>query len=336
MGMLYGRIVRTITALSGLVWVIGRTACQFQISATILQIIFGADNATMVIFSAAIVIFYSAFGGIRAITYTDLLQLFVFGLLIPILSIRVWYFVQSDSSALVSETLKLPIFSFDSFVNGTWTFADWRLLVPFALLIFNPSTFQRMLMARNARQIQKSFSYAACIYLLIYLLVAWLGVLLLTHTPDLTKGGLQSQLISMLSPVLKGIMAICVMALIMSTTDSQINVGAVFVAHDLGSLFSIKEERKMYVARISILIIGVLSVYVALELKGKDLGNFLIYICNFYTPIISVPLGMAMLGFRTKSLPVIIGMAAGILTTLSIKKASLLPAIVVKFNFYCY
>ena len=76
---LYGRTVQLITAMSGIMATTGGVAIQFQVISRILAILFNFESASATFIAASIVIVYSAFGGIRAVTFTDVLQFFTFG-----------------------------------------------------------------------------------------------------------------------------------------------------------------------------------------------------------------------------------------------------------------
>jgi Na+/proline symporter len=60
---------------------IGIVALQFKVSGTILQLFFGASSFYAVLASAVIVVLYSSFGGIRAVTFTDIIQFLLLALL---------------------------------------------------------------------------------------------------------------------------------------------------------------------------------------------------------------------------------------------------------------
>lgn len=72
MGDLYGTSVRIITAISGILKGIGSIAIQFQVISKMLTLVLGFKGPWVTITAASIVIIYSAFGGIRSVTITDI------------------------------------------------------------------------------------------------------------------------------------------------------------------------------------------------------------------------------------------------------------------------
>jgi Na+/proline symporter len=87
MGKLYGKEVRMITAICGILGCVGAIAVQFKVFGNIFNYFFGIPSEFAIIIASFIVILYSAFGGIKAVTYTDVLQFFTFGFVIPFIGI---------------------------------------------------------------------------------------------------------------------------------------------------------------------------------------------------------------------------------------------------------
>lgn len=99
----------------------------------------------------------------------------------------------------------------------------------------------------------------------------------------------------------------------MSTADSYINSATVLIAHDiiepLGDSL-IKPENKLLLLRMVAVCIGCFGLMLAVN-TGGGLLQLLVKTLSFYMPIVSVPLLLAILGFRSSSKVVITGMASG-------------------------
>ena len=111
MGDLYGQVVRIITAISGILTSIGSIAVQFQIIGKMLTFLLGFQGPKTIVVAAIIVIGYSAFGGIRSVTITDIFQFITFSILIPILALIIWNNLK-DPGQVVHTLTTNPIFSF--------------------------------------------------------------------------------------------------------------------------------------------------------------------------------------------------------------------------------
>ena len=81
-----------------------------------LTLILGIEGPAVTVVAAAIVIGYSAFGGVRAVTITDVFQFITFSIFIPILALIVWNNLKSPGQ--VAHTLASnPMFSFREIVG---------------------------------------------------------------------------------------------------------------------------------------------------------------------------------------------------------------------------
>lgn len=313
MGSLYGNTARRITAISGILKTIGGLAIQFQVIGKILTLLFDVHGASVMVIVALIVIVYSAFGGIKAVTFTDVLQFLTFGTFIPILALVVYNNLNNPDQ--VSHTLATnPIFSLKAMFGWNPSFiTSLGLMFYFMIPGMSPATFQRISMARDTAQVKRAFSIAAVVDLLIVTSVVWVGILLLSQNAALDPGKLVHYLITQYTyPGLKGLIGIGIMALAMSTADSHLNSSSVLLAHDIIRPLGLAERKLMIVARVLSLIIGIFALLLALRIDS--LLRLLLLSGSFYMPIYSVPLLMAIFGFRSGKRAVLIGMAWGFCT----------------------
>ncbi|ACE05495.1 metal-dependent phosphohydrolase HD sub domain [Candidatus Amoebophilus asiaticus 5a2] len=340
MGDLYGPAVRIITAISGILRAIGAIALQFQVIAKMLTLLLGLQGPSVTIAAASIVILYSAFGGIRSVLITDLFQFIAFVIFIPILALIVWNHVKNPSQVLHTITTN-PIFSFKALLS--W---NPKLLSALALMLYfiipgmNPPIFQRIAMAKTIEQIKSSFTYAAGITLIMIISVAWIAILLLADNPNLEPSGLVNHLINQYAyPGLKGLIAIGITAMAMSTADSDLNAAAVLAVNDI-----IKPRKSDWVESITItrlLSLGLGLCALALAIHTTDLLELLLLSGSFYMPIVTVPLLLAIFGFRSSNRAVLIGMTAGFITVVGWNVflahtdiSSLMPGMMANLLFY--
>ena len=87
---LYGNKVRYITASTGIISSVGHIAAQFMVMSGTISTVFDLKPEVSMTIAGGMVTLYSAFGGIRAVTFTDVVQLFAFGAIIPLLSVIIW------------------------------------------------------------------------------------------------------------------------------------------------------------------------------------------------------------------------------------------------------
>ncbi len=318
MGSLYGQKARFITSLSSTIYSIGRVAAQFKVSATILSIFFGVSSFYATLASAVVVILYSTFGGIRAVTFTDVIQFFTFGTIIPIITLIIWG-TFSDPHIVFNTISNNNIFDYQQLFNidhpKFW--GGFSICLYFLFPSIGPAIFQRISMAKDTTQVSNSYLIATLVYLSICIMFAWIGILLLSNNPNVEPGNLFAYMINNYTYVgFKGLIAIGIMTMVMSTADSHINAASINFSYDLRQSLGIKWHARydLPFSYICSLIIGLLAF--ALAFHTKNLLDLLFIVASFYEPIVSVPLLFAIFGFRTSVKSVLIGMIGGFVTVL--------------------
>jgi Na+/proline symporter len=315
MGDLYGPIIRTITAISGILMSIGAIAIQFQVIARILTLLVGIQGPWVTIAAASIVIIYSAFGGIRSVTFTDILQFIAFSIFVPILILIVWNGIQ-DPKQVASTLATNPLFSIQETFGWNYQFmSTLGLMVYFSIPGINPTAFQRIAMARDLSQVKKSFTYAAGLSFLVYMFTVLLGIVLLANDSDLEPNKLVNYIIDHYAyPGLKGLIAIGITAMAMSTADSYLNSATVLTVHDIIKPFKPSFQESIHITRLYSFILGGGAVLLALH--KSNILDLMLLSGSFYMPIVTVPFLLAIFGFRSTTKSVLIGMVAGFITVL--------------------
>jgi Na+/proline symporter len=335
MGDLYGTRVRIITAVSGVLSAVGVVAIEFQVIGEIITLLLGFSGKWVTVLAAAIVILYSVFGGIRAVTFTDVLQFFVFGTFIPLIALVIWHNLK-DPHQVVSMLSTNPNFSLGEVIGLHPKFLKaLAMLGWFAIPALDPVVFQRISMSRNVLQAKASFQYAGMISMLANLFMIWVAILLLSADRALDPTKLFTHVIGNYATTgLRGCICVGVVALAMSTADSYLNAGAVLLANDIVKPLRVMIRHEMFLAKIFCLVCGVLALLLALHAKG--LLEILLFSNSFYMPVVTVPLLLAILGFQSSARSILIGMSMGFVTvvlwSIAFENAdSILPGMMVSF-----
>ncbi|MHA7877455.1 MAG: sodium:solute symporter family protein [Bacteroidota bacterium] len=313
MGDLYGTAVRVVTAISGVLSVIGVVAIEFQVIGEIMTLLLGFTSNLATVLAAAIVILYSVSGGVRAVTFTDVLQFFVFGTFIPLIALVIWHHLQ-DPHQVASMLSTNPNFNLHKVIGWHPKFLkSLAMLGWFAIPALDPVVFQRISMSRNVLQAKESFQYAGMISMLANLFMIWVAILLLSSNSTLEPSRLFTHIIGNYAATgLRGCISIGVIALAMSTADSYLNAAAVLLANDIVKPLRIKPHREIFVTQTFCLACGILALVLSLYASG--LLEILLFSNSFYMPIVTVPLLLAILGFRSSTRAVLLGMGAGFTT----------------------
>mgnify|MGYP001125754692 CR=1 FL=1 len=316
MGMLYGKSVRIITGISGVLSIASIVAIEFKVISKIITLIFPTESVWVPVIASGVVIIYSLSGGIRAITFTDVVQFFTFGTFIPILALVIWNQLK-DPKQVITLLNTNPNFSWSQVVGWHPKFIDTlTMFLWFVIPGFDPVVFQRISMARDVVQIRRSFNYAALISLVVCLFLAWVAILLLASNTNLEPDKLFNYIINNYTTGgLRGLIGVGVLALAMSTADSYLNASAVLLTNDIAKPLGLQFKNEVVVARILCGLSGIVALILAFQFKG--LLELLQFANSLYMPIVTVPLLMAILGFRSTTLSVLTGMGMGFVTVVA-------------------
>ncbi len=315
MGDLYGKTVRIITATSGTLSILGVVAIEFQVIGEVIRLLLGIEGSWITVVAALIVVLYSVAGGVRAVTFTDVLQFFVFGTFIPLIALVIWQNLL-DPNQVVDMLRTNPNFNLKEVIG--WHpkfFKTLAMLIWFAITAFDPVVIQRISMSKGVVHAKRSFQNASMISLLTTLFIVWVAILLLSTNETLEPTKLFAHIIDNYATTgLRGCISVGVMALAMSTADSYLNAASVLLSNDIMKPLRIAYRNEIRVTRLFCLICGLFALLIALYSSG--LLAILQFSNSFYMPIVTVPLLVAILGFRTTTRSALIGMGLGLCTVI--------------------
>ena len=315
MGNLYGNNVRVITSVASIASTIGSVAIQIKLLSILFSYFLSFSSIYAVFASSFIVVAYSSFGGIKSVTFTDIVQFITFGIFLPGIALILWNTFDTPTGTILNTIKVNPLFDY----KQVFDYRDLKFYAAMALFLYytipglDPATFHRILMAKDTNQARNSFIISAVLCLFVAGISCTIGVILLSHNPNLNPDDLVMYLIDNYSyPGLKGLTLIGIMAMIMSTADSYLHSGSVIFSHDLCKSLNIKKRDELLIARVFSFVAGTFAIVLALS--ANNLFQLLLLVGNFYTPIITMPLMLAIFGFRTTSRVAISAMLVGVFT----------------------
>ena len=103
MGSLYKEKVQLITAICGFIGVVGFLVLQLKFAGVVFEYVFNLKPFYGVLLAGLIVTIYSAVGGIKSVTFTDMVQLYTFGSIIPI--VTYYFYTSLDGFDVVLNTV---------------------------------------------------------------------------------------------------------------------------------------------------------------------------------------------------------------------------------------
>lgn len=334
MGEAYGNKVRSITSIVSILMAIVRIAIQFHIASLVLELFFGISNFYVDLCLATFIISYSASGGIKSVTFTETVQFFTYIAIILVIGIIVWN-VFSDPAISIDSNVQHRLTDLGMVLNYTnpkfWI--SLNIFIYFSIPSLGPAIVQRILMVKDIHQISRTFFIAAIICLCLSALFIWIAILLLSQN-DVDSSQLFFQITKSYTGF-KGLIVGVIMAMIISSTNSYINVATVSFTNDIDKKTSLQYS---YITAIIIGLIGfVISLYT------KDLMNIFLLLTSIYLPIITLPLILLIYGFKSTAKTFFIGTIATLLTIIAWQLFSLrqiigiypiLPAAIINLIFF--
>jgi len=300
----YGEYASNLTCILGAVTSVGGIAIQFKIMGEVLCYFFGLDKDTYfvyaVICTSILVIIYTYSGGIRNVASTDVIQTICFSiaLLLAIGSFDSQCFISLNNSDYVETTFSQFHLSYFKTLDLNQIFQFIFISGYFLIPGFKPHVIQRVSMAKNIEQAKRSYYYASIALVIILMLSCYLSYLIYKTNVSLSRDEMLSTLINSYSiPGTKAILIIGILCMCMSTADSNLNISSVLLANDLFLTKKLNSMQKIFLARVLTIVIGLFSIIFAI--KDMSLFSIILLSASFYLPIVSAPVALLILGFKT-------------------------------------
>jgi solute:Na+ symporter, SSS family len=271
----YNVTVRTIMATCWLLFMACNLGIMLLASAKMMQSLFGWDQWISILLMAVLVGFYTSFGGLAAVVYTDVLQcliliggcllLVVFGLwqLGGIENLRTRLTERHAAETRLTEpspALPTPDANSENSVRpeadehlqlilpvDTSTPFPWpgilfglALILSPAYWIGNQAIVQRSLGSRSEFEAKASYVWGALLKNIIPLIIAVPGLIALALFPDIKDGdqAIPTLVTRILPSGARGIFFAAFLAAMMSSVDSYLNSAATIVSYDFWQRFA--------------------------------------------------------------------------------------------------
>ncbi len=258
----YGKPGKVLAGITGSAYEVISSGIQFMGMGTTLNILTGIPYVPCLLISAGIIFIYTGKGGVRAVTFTDVLQFIVLIIAIPLLLVIVLGKIGGIHQLF--ETLPIS----HSTVSGETLHRYLFLALPFMLPTLSPIYVQRFLMSRNRTQGSKACFRVSLVYLFIAFMAVLLGLCARVLLPNLLKA--DKALVTLVGQYLPvgmyGFVVAGILAVLMSTVDSQLNSGSIMFVNDVIVPLSgknISDEMKLRMSRWSAWIIGIAAIVFA-------------------------------------------------------------------------
>lgn len=313
MGGLYDEKVRLLTAIVGCVGTTGIIAAQFKAMGVIFHYCFDIDPIYCVLLGSLIVIIYSSFGGVKSVTFTDIIQLFTFCTILPTLMFFIFGSL-NHNDALLQIFYDKEFFDIQNMFDfyNTKTQLCLTLLLYLSIPAFDPTYFQRISMAKDLAQVIRSHKLASLVIFILGVVIAFIGMIVYAAYPNASTTDLVRIIISDYSYVgLKGLTLAAIMAMAMSTADSYINSISILVSYDIFHRVKLSLTSRLLLSRITSLLLGLISLYLAL--MQYNFFEIIIITTSYYIPTVSLPFILSVFNVKLNSNAVFVGMLASLI-----------------------
>jgi len=293
----YGKGIRGLAGVIILIATVVYIQAQIIAGGLIANTVFGIPTTAGMVGFTAILLIYTVIGGMVAVVYTDVFQLVVMGLgavfAVP-LALRQ---VGGVGRLLeLAESAHPLVF--------TWETMPAVLLLTMGLSFFlggiaTPEKLIRLYAMKDMRVIRRGVLFAIIMILALNLLVFMLALTAIVLFPQLPTGDLAMPMVAtaVLPATLGSLMLAAITAAMMSTVDSLLIVAGSALSVDIYQNLvnpDVTPERRMWVDRIGILVVG--SVPVILLLSGVGEGELIQFIVLLFTALMAAAFVMPVVG----------------------------------------
>jgi len=284
------RIALAASILIVISW-IGIIAAQIVAAGKILGVLeIGNPTWWMVIFTI-IFVTYSCLGGQHAVIRTDVIQtIIIFVGIVSGLVLLLSYIGGLDS---LKETLSPEQFYFP--LNSKFSGVDLislMLLVGLTYLV-GPDMYSRLFCARDTRTAKVSVLWAALFIIPFAFAITLLGMGASALFPQIpAEQALPFVISEVMPPMMSGIILAALLCAVMSSADTVLLTTSTILTVDIIKYFkpSLSDKETLNISRYGIIILGVISLFLALRLQGvisSLLFAYTIYTCGLIIPVIA-------------------------------------------------
>lgn len=187
----------------------------------------------------------------------------------------------------------------------------------FSVMNLYPTFIQRALINKNPTQTTKAIYTKSVIYLFFLICVTLNGLIAYKLYPEQPSSLVLPYLINqIIPPLIQGLVISGLLAAVMSTADSDLNVTSIAIVKDIiNPILKVKNEQKLLlIARIINVVTGSLAIIAAL--KFNNVIDLVVFFTGFWGPVILVPLVTTLFKIRVPTQIMVLSSISGAATFL--------------------
>ncbi len=294
-------MLRLLTTILSLLALVGILAGQVTSAGSVLASLGVGSTTTCAIIVAVFFIGFTAFGGLWAVTVTDFIQIIIAGL--GLIAATIFVVVKGGGWDVISAQIQATDVpdNYFSLLQGTEpSYVLWLILPMFIYTLIGQDVYQRLFAAKDTKTAYKSAILAFIILLVICFFPVILGMAGRALFPDLEVSSLVVPTIirAMLPPVFSGFTLAAIIAAVVSTADSILTAATSHVVNDLYVRYFCKDnmedpaaqKKLLNISRVMTLVIGVISVVVALAIPSVLMvlnSSYTLFTAGVFSPVVA-------------------------------------------------
>jgi SSS family solute:Na+ symporter len=311
MATAYGKVGKIVTGLCALFLCTGIVGAQVGAMGIVFNVFYGMDRSTGIAIGCGIVILYTTFGGMRAVVLTDVVQFAILAIGMPLVLIFGIYYVGGIDAliaAIPGDRIEIPG------AHYQWLGLAALVLVFMFGETLVPPYVQRLCVGRTAQDAARGTLYSGLFSIPFFAVTGLIGLVALAMNPALDSNlALPHVVVTVMPPVLKGLVIAAVISIVMSSADSFLNSASIAFINDI--VLPLRRDPlparvSLRLAKLVTFITGVLSVLFAISIES--ILDILIYAYTYWAPIVLVPLVSAIYGYRKGVAAFVAGAGAGL------------------------
>lgn len=290
----YGKWGKVICGLGGFLLSSGYVGIQMSAASIFIGYFTGLPLEGCVGLCALVMVAYSAFGGIRAVTATDVVQFVVTIVALPVVAHIALFKVGGWEGLWANLPREKLNFTHLDKATGIELFTIIIYCIPY----LSPAVMQRLLMAKDMQQTQRSFRVAALLDVPFTMILAIIALCVVVLQPSLDPMMVMPYMIDNHFPVVfKGLAIAGILAIVMSSADSFLTSASVCLIHDtIKPLLphEIEDKLELRLIRASTLVIGIVAA--ANAIYFRDILAIHFNAVRIWVPVVLFPLAALIMG----------------------------------------
>ncbi len=290
----YGKQAENLAAIIAFIFDIGAAGSQLVALGKIISYFFGINYQLGLLITGGILITYSTLGGVRTVTYMDIVKCVLLLIFIPVLASIVTFKVGGFISILENASPeRLLIFDHPEFLKYCVLF----IFFTFPVHMLQPIVVQRLLMINDPIISSRALYIYGLLRTALIWMMASIALSSLIFLPNVNaKEALYVTILSMIPPVLKGFVIITLIAIVMFKADAHLNSSGIIAANNFLPRSLNKYLSELTIIRSSTLLIGILALLLAV--MDLSIVNLIVFIELLWSISIGWPLLAAILGLN--------------------------------------